>query len=149
MRLHILLVLFAGLLLAADAPKADATKKDMELFQGAWSLVAIEQNGEKVPDDKLTNVRLLIEGNKRILKERDRLVTRSTFRLDASKNPRWIDVTVQAGGELTGKTLHGIYEIDGDTQKICFSLQADERPRDFTARQDSGRLLQVFKRLHK
>ncbi len=148
MRLQILLVLFTGLLLAADAPKADATKKDMELFQGTWTVYVVERDGMPVPEDEIKALRLTVQGNKRTLKVGDEVRAQSTFKLDASKSPKWIDVTLESG-DMKGQTFHGIYEIDADTQKTCITLKGDERPKDFTSKEGSGHLLQIFKRIKK
>jgi uncharacterized protein (TIGR03067 family) len=147
MRLHTLFVLAAGLLLAAEAPapRDDATKKDMAKFQGTWTVVEIERNGEKDPEDRIKDIKLTVNGNKRTLKRGDEVVAQSTFKLDASKSPKQIDITLESG-DAKGRTFHGIYEIDGDTQKVCLNLMGDDRPKDFSAKADSGCLLQVFKR---
>jgi hypothetical protein len=50
-------------------------------------------------------------------------------------------------GPLAGRTLRGIYEIEGDTQKVCLPLEEGAgRPKEFTSKPGSGHLLQVFKR---
>jgi uncharacterized protein (TIGR03067 family) len=144
MRLHIILVLAAGLMLAADAAKDDATKKDMDKFQGTWTAVEAMRDGEKVSDEELKGLKLTVEGNKRTLKQGDNVRAKSTFKLDATKSPKHIDITLEAP-DGTSMTFHGIYEIDGDTQKMCLALGGD-RPKDFSSKADSGHLWQVFKR---
>jgi uncharacterized protein (TIGR03067 family) len=49
----------------------------------------------------------------------------SRYTLDASKRPRQIDVV------FGGKSCKGIYEIKGDTLRLCHTLEQDERPKDF------------------
>jgi uncharacterized protein (TIGR03067 family) len=143
------MTLAVGLLLAADDPKPDKLKKEIAKFQGSWTTVSILRNGEDaVPEEGLKQLVLVIEGDKRIIKNGEEVVSRGTYKLDPTKKPKAIDITV-AEGPLQGKTVVGIYEIDGDTQKICLALEGTERPKVFSSKADSGHLLQVFKRATK
>ncbi len=40
-----------------------------------------------------------------------------------------------------------IYALDGDELKICESLDFNQRPADFTAKEKSNRVLYVLKRI--
>jgi uncharacterized protein (TIGR03067 family) len=148
--LAVVATLVAGMFLVADELKSaedkDAVKKEMAKFQGNWKAVSILRNGEEgLPEEDLKKLLLTVEGDKRILKVDDNVVSRGTYKLDPTKKPKAIDITV-AEGPLQGKTVVGIYEIDGDTQKICLALEGTERPKEFSSKADSGHLLQVFKR---
>lgn len=73
-------------------------------------------------------------------------VLQATYRLDPSKKPRAIDLT-STSGETKGRTYLGIYELDGDALKICFSEYEQDRPREFAAQGKPGiRTLLVLKR---
>ena len=41
-----------------------------------------------------------------------------TYKLDASKKPAQIDLTITDGG-LKGQTFPAIFQLDGDTLKVC------------------------------
>jgi RNA polymerase sigma-70 factor (ECF subfamily) len=141
-----LLVLAAGLLAAASAPQQDEVKKEMEKFQGTWKTVSVERDGEPVvPEEELKDLKLYITGDKRVLKVREAVRSQGTYKLDPTKSPKAIDITVSEG-PLQGQTVYGIYEIDGDTQKICLTLEGKERPKEFKSTPGSGHLLQVFQR---
>ncbi len=70
-----------------------------------------------------------------------------TQKLDSTKNPKAIDIKVTEGQGKDVK-LFGIYELDGDNYKVCFSSGSSQkdRPRDFDAEPDTNRALFVFKR---
>ena len=51
--------------------------------------------------------------------------------------PKMVDLTFTAGPEK-GKTSLGIYEVDGDTWKICLGLAGKGRPKEFTTKAQSG-----------
>lgn len=62
----------------------------------------------------------------------------SRYRIDASGEVRHIDVW------YGGKPLKGIYEVKGDTLRVCHVLSGDERPKDFEG--GPGRVVWVFER---
>ncbi len=66
--------------------------------------------------------------------------------LDPSKKPKTIDYRMLEGF-TKGKTQLGIYELDGDTFRSCFSAPGDPRPTDFTTKAGDRRTLSVWKRV--
>ena len=70
---------------------------------------------------------------------------KAKFTIDPTKKPKTIDYTIIEGGNK-GQEVPGIYEIDGDTIKFCFSAPGKDRPTDFTAKEGSGRTLSTWKR---
>src|SRR5262249_14225299 len=61
MRLTILFVAFT--LAAKAAGQDDAAKKDKEQLQGDWRVVAAFDNGEKVPDNDIKQMKIKFAGN--------------------------------------------------------------------------------------
>lgn len=138
-----LITVTAGLLAGADSK--DDAKKDLEKFQGKWEAVKLVRGGESMPEEQVKPLRLVITGDKRVLKVGEEVHSDATFKLDASKKPKTIDITVKEG-PLEGKTVKGIYTFEGDTHKICLTLEGDERPKDFESKEGSNHLLMIFKR---
>jgi uncharacterized protein (TIGR03067 family) len=68
-----------------------------------------------------------------------------TFVLDPGKKPKTIDIKFTEGPEK-GNTSLGIYELDGDTLKICLTITAKDRPTEFAAKAKSGHGFEVLKR---
>jgi uncharacterized protein (TIGR03067 family) len=66
------------------------------------------------------------------------------FVLNSDAKPKTIDVvsTKQKGKSL----LRGIYEIEGDTMKVCFAVGNAERPKEFTGAAGSKSGITVYKR---
>ena len=61
--------------------------------------------------------------------------------------PKTIDITI-TDGPGKDNTLKGIYELDGDTQKICWAHAREEPDRPaFEAKPESGRILQVLEKV--
>ena len=135
------------LMLGADDPQ-EAAKKEMTKLQGEWSMVAGEKDGRTAP-------RSFIQGAKRVCKDDDLTVTvdnrvymKAKIVIDPTKNPKAIEYMVTEG-DHKGKTLLGIYELEGDTVKFCFAPPDTERPTDFRAGKGSGRTYSVWKRSSK
>jgi len=143
-----LLVTFAiFVLIAADAPQDEATKKELKTFQGTWLLESAVRDGKKQDADK---IKLVITGQKYALSDESSAVIghRGTFKMDPSKKPKATEVTVTEGPDK-GKTFLGIYELGGDDYKVCFAAPGKERPKEFESPAGSGQLLQVWKRAKK
>jgi RNA polymerase sigma factor (sigma-70 family) len=127
---------------ASDASKDEDKKK----LQGTWYTVSVESHGMKIPQERILakDVRLVVEGDRWTLTEArgdpDKVFT---VRLDATKRPKAIDSIYQTGPNK-GKTSLGIYELDGDTLRVCLGEPGDPRPTTF----QGGRTytLEVFKR---
>jgi uncharacterized protein (TIGR03067 family) len=137
------------LLVAADARKDDPAKKDLEALQGTWTAVVVERNGQMAPKEVLQDFTVVFEGNKMIINPNSDNRT-STFKLDPTKKPKWMDNSPEQG-PAKEKSLPAIYELDGDTVKICFDNEgvSDKRPSEFKTTPGSGRALFVLKRQKK
>lgn len=57
-------------------------------------------------------------------------VDRGTYTIDAGADPKSITV-VGTEGPNNGKTFPAIYQIKGDTLRICYDLSGAKRPREF------------------
>jgi uncharacterized protein (TIGR03067 family) len=135
----------ASLLLAADNPRSAPVKKDPEQLQGTWKLLSLEVNGEKVSVKGLEAACLVVKGAKYHF-QLDKMALDITFKMDPAKKPKAIDLTV-ASGPSKGKVYHGIYTLEGDTFKICRSIDPDkDRPTAFATRKGSGLMMVVWKR---
>ena len=71
-----------------------------------------------------------------------------TQKLDPSKSPKTIDVTMTEGPSK-GTVMLGIYEIDGDTLKVCFDPHGKKRPTEFKSAPGSQTFVNVHKRVKK
>jgi uncharacterized protein (TIGR03067 family) len=138
----ILLLTVSIHLVADDKVKVS---KELEPFQGMWSVEAITRNGVAVPEDQAQRLILVVNGNERLVKDGNEVKSKGTYTVDATKTPKQMDVTV-ADGPLAGKTLRGIYELKDNTFTLCLTLDGDNRPDDFTCKEGSNRLLQVFQK---
>ena len=143
MKRQLLFVLAAGLLLGADDAKGDA-KKELALFQGTWRFTSLEIEGKKVPIDMFKDAKLIIKDETfdYVGAGED---AKGTFKIDASKKPKTVDITYTEG-PLKGKVLKAIYELDGDTYKICLDPAGNDRPTKFETKEGSPIVLETLKK---
>ena len=136
----------AGLVVVALAADDEAVKKEKQSLQGKWTIVAVDHDGKAV-DMWKDGVRVF-EGDSYTLTTKGGESFKGTFALDPAKVPKAIDF-MPAGGQYKGKTLRGIYEIDGDMLKVCFDLQGKKRPMEFKSAPGSQTFVNVHKRVKK
>jgi len=137
-----LLILAAVALVAA---KDDANKKDMEKLQGDWAAVSMVRDGMDIPRDDAQAFFRTVKGDKYSVFRYDQVVNKWTFTIDATKNPKTMDVLPE-GVDDKSKASLGIYEFDGDKLKVCFATPGKDRPADFTSKEGSGHALTVWER---
>jgi uncharacterized protein (TIGR03067 family) len=136
--------LVAALLVPVRA-KADDEVKALAKLQGTWVVVSAEQDGQ--PLDRIKGGTMTIKDGNFTIKTVGGTEMKGDLRIDPTKKPKTIDLAHQEG-LLRDKTWQGIYELTDDEFKLCYA-EADtgkDRPTDFKAEQDSGRLLIVMKR---
>jgi uncharacterized protein (TIGR03067 family) len=144
MRSHIVLFLAtAGLALAADAK--DDAKKELEKLQGTWVMVSSERGGKKMSEDEVKAFQRTVKGDEYIVLHNGETLVKGTFTIDPTKKPKTIDA-LRSEGENKDTPMRGIYEIDGDTYKVCFAPPGMERPTEFVSKEGSMHVISVWKR---
>jgi uncharacterized protein (TIGR03067 family) len=72
-------------------------------------------------------------------------VYEGVIELDTSATPRWLDMIFDAGPEK-GNTNPGIYEVNGDSWKLCIATRGNVRPSTFGSTPGSGLALELLTR---
>jgi uncharacterized protein (TIGR03067 family) len=136
--------LTAILVLSVLSPARSAEDKDGDAMQGTWLPVSAELAGEKFPDEVRQTIKLAVEGDKyTVTVGKD--VDRGTVKWDASARPKALDIT-GTDGPNKGKTILAIYELDGDTLRVCYDLSGKSRPTEFETKADTQLFLVTYKR---
>jgi len=143
---HTLLIgLIAFIFATARAEDNEAAKADKARLQGEWTLVSGERDGDALPSAITNDSKRVAQGDEITVTIQGKLLMKAKFTLDAAKAPKTIDYSV-TGGPLAGSTQLGIYELDGDTAKFCFSIPGQERPANFLTKPGDGRTMSVWKK---
>ena len=124
--------------------KADV-EKELKKFEGTWTFESVETGGKEVPIAEFKGITVTFEGDKYTVKKGAEVIQSATQKLDPSKSPKTLDVTV-AEGVNKGAVMLGIYEISGDTLKVCFDPDGKKRPTQFKSASGSQTLV-VHKRV--
>src|SRR3954471_16806114 len=135
--MNALLVTTALLIAAADS--------DLDKLQGTWQLVAMEVEGHEAPADELKDRNAVYEGDRLSLRAGETVRRRGIVTLEPGRSPKAMN-TWDQDGPYADQTVPGIYELDGDTLKVCFARPGEERPKEFSTKSGSGFLFCVYKR---
>ncbi|HEY2157551.1 MAG TPA: TIGR03067 domain-containing protein [Isosphaeraceae bacterium] len=127
----------------ADDPKADAVKAELKRFEGTWKFVSMEFEGKAVPEASFKDARMTCEGDRFTTKSEQ--PSKGTFAVDPTVKPKTIDISVEANGQKF--KILGIYELEGDTYKICSAAPGQPRPTEFAAPKGRVRGIQVMSRV--
>src|SRR5215831_5920499 len=113
-------ILLSILSLAAPLTTFAAEKPDdAKNIQGTWLPVKAELRGEPMKDDFLKSSTLKLNGGKYEVTAES--VDKGTYTMDPTSKPKTIDVT-GVEGPNAGRKIPGIYELNGDTLRICYGL---------------------------
>jgi uncharacterized protein (TIGR03067 family) len=121
-----------------------ASGKDFDHLPGFWSVSTLEVDAQSMPREMLASARIEIKSARFISTGMDADYA-GTLELNPSKRPRQIDMKFDAGPEK-GNTNLGIYEIDGDTWKLCLATRGKVRPCKFATTPGSGFALETLTR---
>ncbi|MFL5244600.1 MAG: TIGR03067 domain-containing protein [Gemmataceae bacterium] len=140
----VILANLAALLVLNPLVAAPAPDGDLDKIQGTWKVESVESGGRtlvepykdwtfNIKDDKLT------------IKVGDKIRSEYTIKIDPDKKPKTIDLTRKVGDQTL--TELGIYELDGDTWKVCNDEGGDMRPSEYSTKERTGLELIMMKRV--
>jgi len=145
MKARLLMIAALGLLLAACNQQATAKtpKTDLDRLQGTWNLVSAIQDGNALPEDKVKQTTIVFKGSTfRFPGLAEYATSKSgTIKLDETKTPKEMDAI-----STEKEVMLGIYELEGDSYKVCFAPAGKPRPTEFTSTPGNGQILQVWER---
>ncbi len=120
-----------------------AAMSDLERVQGDWIAAELIANGNRLDADALANIKLNIKGNDYSVDTENGPST-GTFKLITSSSPKSMDVTT-----LDGNELPAIYEISGDTFRVCYAVNGGSRPTELKSAEGSDHVSVTYKRKSK
>jgi uncharacterized protein (TIGR03067 family) len=146
MKQQVRVVLATSLFLALGGVAAaeDAVKAEYDKFEGTWRFASVVVDGKEIPVETFKDTVLVLRGDRYTIREGP-VSYGGTYKLDVGRKPKTIDATF-TGGPDKGKTMVGIYELEGDTYKVCMALPGKDRPTEFASKPGSGHVMEVLKR---
>lgn len=117
---------------------------DAKNIQGAWAPAEAELAGQPMPPAILKTISLdLHQGKYSVLVGTQ--PDKGSYQLAAAAKPRAITIKGEEGPNA-GKTIPAIYELRGDTLKICYDLSGAQRPTAFKTAPGSRLYLVTYQR---
>ena len=136
------LVVGLALTLAAPAPKK-ADEPPPGKLEGEWVVESIEGPKDDTPPGSVTmrfaDGKISIQDKKRNRPED------AGYTADPTKKPATIDIKPDRGPQ--DNVVQGIYEVKGDTLRICFGRDGAARPTEFKGDVTKGVMLITLKRV--
>ena len=126
----------------AFSPAAKAN--DLKDMEGTWKVESAEAGGQKVESEDLKAIVVKITGDRYEVKTKDKLDA-GTLKLDETQKPKAMDATDTEGLDA-GKVVKAIYELSGDTLRVCYAMEGTERPTEMATKEGSPLLMLTYKR---
>src|SRR5262245_299314 len=132
----------------ADEPEP---KTELASLAGKWVIVGKEFMGKKATKEELKKLKgeMVIKG--RTMTQwgeeggKKEVVSEATFTLNPKAKPKALDLTY-TGGALKGERVEAIYELKGDTLRVCYAMKDEKRPAELAGKRDGKAFLLIYKR---
>ena len=123
--------------------KAEGVKKEWKRLNGTWVLGKVDADPET--RTLAGGETLTIKEGKYTVRDAGKLVEQGTAKIDPTTSPKSLDATTSSGPKK-GEVSRVIYELKGDTHRLCFAPPGKPRPKVFESKKGSGDALHTFKR---
>ena len=140
---------------AAQGDRDPAVKRELKAMAGMWKEISRVRDGQNLPADQLGTMSQDENGNAE-QRAGDRFGLVYSVKIDPTKAPKTIDYIVSGGAvrgdrpaQITGasgETRQGIYELNGDTLRICLARPGKDRPTEFESPPGKDLVLLVYQR---
>jgi len=127
----------------AVAPAGSGAPTELE---GEWAMVSAVFNGAPMDQNMVKWCKRVTNGNVTTVLAGPQVMLKAAFTLGHSTKPATIDY-VNLAGAAKGKPQSGIYELSGDTLRVCMSAPGGPRPSDFSSKPGDGRSYTVWQRM--
>jgi uncharacterized protein (TIGR03067 family) len=143
MRWTAILLMALSISVISAVPSLAADEADAKAIQGNWEIVSAEIGGELFPVEAFNEVQLVLkEGTYKLA------IDEGIYKLLDADGKKGIDVIGEKGPNK-GKTIPAIYEIKGDSMKICYDLAGKTRPSKLETEKGTRQFLATYKRVVK
>jgi uncharacterized protein (TIGR03067 family) len=113
-------------------------------MNGTWIPSAAELDGEALPESVFKTIKLVMKDDKYTATVGEQ-VDEGTVTLDVESDPAGMEIKGTKGPN-EGKSIPAIYELKGDTLKVCYNLEGKKRPKEFKTTAGSKYYLVTYER---
>jgi uncharacterized protein (TIGR03067 family) len=151
-------VMLVCLFAARSLAQSDALRQEERALKGVWRVRVFEGDGQRLTAEEfkdktsdLFELKWVFKVDRAIVRfEGDLDIEYVRYKLDPTAKPKAVDLDMQ------GQTISGVYRLENDKLTVCFSVKnpnrfkvvpgKEARPKDFTTKKDSERLLVILER---
>lgn len=147
MRHPVLAALVLGLLNPVPlSTKEAAVRKEQKKLQGTWELVSMEMNGSVTAQPK-GQTRLVIHDNNRATIRANGVQPAEEvgIEFDPTTDPK--TYRVDRKSEEGTRTTVGIYQLKGDTLRLCRTTSGEKHPTDLSGGSGADQYVLTYRRL--
>jgi uncharacterized protein (TIGR03067 family) len=143
--LSAVLLAFFPVLIGCSTAQNSLGQETSQMIQGTWIPISAELAGQPFPQQVLNTIRLILTENRYTA-----VVAGTTdvgnLILRSNQQPRAMDI-LGTEGPNKGKTILAIYELTGDSLKVCYDLEGKTRPSEFRTNPGTQLFLALYKRV--
>jgi uncharacterized protein (TIGR03067 family) len=121
-----------------------ARADDLKDMAGKWKVETAEAGGKPIDSAEMKELVVTITGDQYEVQVKDK-TDRGSLKLDEAQKPKAMDATDTEGDDV-GKVIKAIYELKGDTLRVCYAFNGAERPTEFATKADVPILLVIYRR---
>ncbi len=126
------------------APTGATAGPELEALAGEWAMQECVRDGDPLDASMIKAGRRIASGNESRILFGPQLFMQTDYSVDATQSPAHIEY-VHTAGPSKGRRQSGIYELDGDTLRTCFSAPGQPRPTTFASTKGDGRTYAKWK----
>ena len=138
-------VLSAWLAFAATLVSVAAAAPDTQAVEGDWTPVKAELAGQAWPEAVLKTISLKLHDGQYEVSVAGQ-PDKGTYAIDSSTKPKSMTIAGTAGPNK-GKRFLAIYELEGDTLRVCYDLSGKQRPGEFKTAAQTQLYLVTYRRV--
>jgi uncharacterized protein (TIGR03067 family) len=118
---------------------------ELKKLEGTWKVTSVINEGAEVPEKQLENLKVAIAGDQVTIKieGKDEMLR---LTIDPTRKPVTVDLCPE---DKTDEAVKGIYQLDKDTLKVCFTQPGSERPREIDSKKGDRSVLITLRREQK
>jgi uncharacterized protein (TIGR03067 family) len=129
----------------STAPAA-ASPDDVIKIQGSWSRTSSAIGDAPLPSEFLKPLTYKFNDGRYEKTVNGGEPEKGTYSMDPSTNPGNLTMTATDGADA-GRTILGIYELNGDTLRICVDPPGTNRPASFQSSSTTQHFIETYQRI--
>jgi uncharacterized protein (TIGR03067 family) len=128
----------------SDAAQGSSGHEISQMIRGTWIPLSAELAGQPFPQQVLNTIQLILTENRYtavVAGAKDA----GDLTLYPNQHPNAMDI-LGTEGPNKGRTILAIFELSGDSLKICYDLEGKTRPSEFKSNPGTKQFLAHYKR---